>query len=34
MTLHELWNKFPSDLKPQWISLEQIEAYKTKFNIK
>ena len=32
--MEELWNKFPSDLKPQWISLKQIEAYKTKFNIR
>lgn len=32
--MEELWNKFPADLKPQWVSLEQIGAYKTKFNIK
>ena len=32
--MKELWNKFPADLKPQWISLEQIEEYERKFNIK
>ena len=32
-SMKEIWNKFPKDLKPEWISLEEIEGYKKKFGL-
>lgn len=26
-TMKELWNSFPEDMKPEWISMEDIENY-------
>ena len=31
--MKEIWNKFPEDLKPEWISLEEIEGYENKFGL-
>ena len=31
--MKEIWNKFPEDLKPEWISLEEIEGYEKKFGL-
>jgi hypothetical protein len=31
--MKKLWHKFPEDLKPEWISLEEIEGYEKKFNL-
>ena len=31
--MKEIWNKFPKDLKPGWISLEEIEGYEKKFGL-
>jgi hypothetical protein len=29
--MKKLWKKFPEDLKPQWISWEEILEYEKKF---
>jgi len=29
--MKRLWHKFPEDLKPEWITLEEIEGYEKKF---
>ena len=31
--MKEIWNKFPKDLKPGWISLEEIDGYEKKFGL-
>lgn len=31
--MKEIWNKFPEDLKPEWISYEQILGYEKKFGL-
>ena len=29
--MKRIWNKFPDDLKPEWITMEEIEGYEKKF---
>ena len=31
--MKRLWHKFPEDLKPEWITLEEIEGYEKKFKL-
>ena len=31
--MKEIWNKFPEDLKPEWISYEKILGYEKKFGL-